>query len=282
MRIGLFALTGIGNVVLAALHRAGATPSVVVTRREVGPYPYFAVADIAAEAAELGIPCLTKAGADQALLGDPVDLILVATYHRRISDQLLCSARHAVNIHPSLLPRYRGPNPFFWVLLNREAETGVTAHALTAELDAGAVYWQGRLALADDETQGGLRRRLAVMSAEAAVAVVAAATSGPLIGRPQADGSATYFPRPSESDRRFDPARLSMDELMAGIRACSPFPGAVVAGRLVVGLVARQPMSSHAPGEIIMEDKKTIMVAVRDGVLVLAKAAGLGTLAESR
>jgi methionyl-tRNA formyltransferase len=271
MRIALFALTGLGNSVLTALCEHGIRPTLVISRQEDGPYPHFPVRHIAEDARSMGCPCLFGVEGEQALLREPVDLILVATYHRMIKSELTATARYAINLHPSLLPSYRGPNPFFWALLNRESQSGISAHALAPEADAGEIYWQQALDIADLETQGSLRKRLAALAAEAAIAVVQAAKAGKMIGRPQTEAAASYYPRPTHADWSFNPAQLTLARLDAGIRAASPFPGAVVLGRLVVRMT-RQDAMMATPGTILAEDESTLTVAASDGVAVLLKA----------
>ena len=82
---------------------------------------------------------------------DP-DLALCASFPARIPDDALAAPRHGIlNVHPGLLPRYRGPNPLGWAVRNGDLELGVTVHRMTSELDAGPIYAQGALPIRDDE-----------------------------------------------------------------------------------------------------------------------------------
>lgn len=224
------ALTGVGNAVLRALCEAGQRPQLVVTRREAGSFPYYPEVDIASEAADAGIECLFDGEGEAKIIAERPDLVLVATYHRLLGNRIRESADATINLHPSLLPKYRGPNPFFWVLRNGEKCTGITAHKLTGKMDAGPIYSQHELEIAEDETQGSLRYRLASLAATAALHIVSLHANGSLIGHDQDESAATYFGRPADMDRSLN-VEQSLDEALRTIRASTPYPGALVDGK---------------------------------------------------
>lgn len=193
MRIALFALTGFGNVVLPALCLAGRKPQILITRTETGPFPYYPIPHVSEVAAKYAVPCAVDGGGEDGAFG--CDLILAATYHRVLPMTLCRSAKYAVNLHPSLLPRYRGPTPFYWVLRNGERETGITAHELSDQADAGDIFGQWRLLILPQEDEASLRKRLAELAARAAVEIVDQVARGDLMRTPQDERQATYFPR---------------------------------------------------------------------------------------
>jgi methionyl-tRNA formyltransferase len=128
------------------------------------------------------------------------DFLLVACYPVRLSPRVLACARTAsLNIHPSMLPRYRGPEPLFWQLRNGETHTGVTIHHLQAGLDAGAIVAQHRVALPNGEDRVGLEAALAVAGVRMFSSVVASGV-GP--GVPQDDAEATTHCMPVAEDFR--------------------------------------------------------------------------------
>jgi len=196
MRIALFALTGMGNDVVRSLVENATPPHVVVTRQEPGPYPHYPCEQITALGARHDVPVLFPEEGEPFVAARHWDLILVATYHRVLRPEILATAAHAINLHPSLLPRYRGPTPSYWIIKNGEPESGVTAHALTAKLDAGDVYLQRKFALSPGETEGSLRRRSAACAAAISIEVVSSIERGTLIGVRQDESKATHFPRP--------------------------------------------------------------------------------------
>lgn len=169
MRIALFSLTGFANEIIPALAEAGHLLFVVVTRCEKGPFPYYEAPNVAEVAAHFGIPCYTASEAEELARG--ADLVLVATYHRKVPPALLRTCGRAVNLHPSLLPRHPGRDPFSAVLEAGERETGITAHHLTETLDAGLIVKTWRLPIDSGETVARLRHRLARLSAVAAVEI---------------------------------------------------------------------------------------------------------------
>lgn len=256
--IAVCALTGFGNAVLRALAKAGHTPRFVVTRPEGGFYPYYDEFDLTADAAKLGIDCHFDRDGEARIVADKPDLVLVTTYHRILGARIRQAPRRIVNLHPSLLPRYRGPNPFFWVLRNGERQTGLTAHQLTGEVDGGEIYWQRAFDIAPGETQGSLRRQLAALAGEAAVDIVRRFAGGNLTGTPQDESEATSQGRPSDFDRTIS-AEQTVEEALRIARATAPYPGALVAGRPV-----RDIQRTRSTGADVMQ--------LRDGAIRFAAA----------
>jgi len=231
------------------------------------------VEDIALLAGRHGIPVRHDGDGEDWVRDHRPDLLLAATYHRILRQPLIDSAKVAVNIHPSLLPAYRGPNPFFWVLANGETETGITAHRLVAQADAGDILWQDRIAIAADETQGSLRRRLCEPMGPAAVAMARAARTGDWHAVVQDEAAATSFPRPDD-DSRVIPTALPVADIARRVRAWAPFPGAVIAGHHVCGLArnALVPAVPLRPGETRLAAPDLLAVAGLDGTIMLTLA----------
>lgn len=244
-RIALFALTGFGNTVLPALCAAGLKPELLVTRPEPGPYPYYREEPLVELAGRLHVAHAFGAEGERKVEADPPDIILCATYHRVLRGAVVDKARWAINLHPSLLPRYRGPNPFYWVIRNREPITGVTAHLMMATVDAGPIVAQRSIDLAPQETQGSLRRRLAAVAAALAVDTIRLVRNGAVELTEQDETKATAFDRPSDADRTLH-AGLSVEEAERVYRAALPYPGAAVDSRTVREVVRREPASAGA------------------------------------
>jgi methionyl-tRNA formyltransferase len=269
MRIGLFALTGFGNPVLAALCASGFRPDFIATRNEPSAFPHYHERPLSEMAADLDIPCLFDAAGPAMARTVLPDVIVVATYHRLLVPDLLDRVTLAINAHPSLLPCNRGPNPFFWTIANGESETGVTVHRLTAGVDDGPILWQEKVALTVDETQGSLRRRLAGLAAEGLVEVLSLASLGCLTERPQDETVATAFPKPGEAHRIID-FTADLATVSRRIRALTPSPGALLAGRRLLGVLALAPgLCSAAPGTAVVDTEEWLQVCVADGVITL-------------
>jgi methionyl-tRNA formyltransferase len=137
-----------------------------------------------------------------------VDIGVVACFTRRIPGPALAAPGLGwVNLHPSLLPRHRGPNPLFWSIRNDEAETGITLHRMTDTLDAGPILAQERVSIASGDTYGEIERDLAERGARLLPGVLRELQRSPWgFGQVQDEADATYEPAPAEADFAIDPA----------------------------------------------------------------------------
>ena len=233
MKIALFALTGFGNGVLKALKQMpDVSVECLVTRKENGPYPYYPETDIFAEAQKLGVPAFYGAEGEGFVTQlQNLDLILCASYHRILKRPLFEKAKYAINLHPSLLPQYRGPTPCFWVLRNNEPYTGITAHFLTEQADEGDIVLQEQVAIDPWWTQSDLRRHLSQAMAVAARKLIPLCQSGAVPRISQASLSESYFKRPQSQDICFDDQDSDIT-IKNILRAATPWPGAQYNGQL--------------------------------------------------
>lgn len=261
-KVGLFALSGMGNAVLRALCANNLAPSIVVTRDESGPFPYYREQNLAQETRALGIPCLYSAQGEEVASQLNLDVLIVATYHRIIPNEAIQSVGTAVNIHPSLLPAYPGPNPFYSVLIHAEKKTGVTIHALTSDVDGGDIYWQHAIDIHPQETQGSLRHRLAGLAATGVTQFTQELREGCAQSHSQKDQPARHWSeRPDISHRRIDPT-ADPETIATQVRALSPFPGALAEGIPVVEVssINPTPISKLNPGQIIRKDNNFLVL----------------------
>jgi methionyl-tRNA formyltransferase len=150
----------------------------------------------------------------------PAETIVVAAYGALIPDVLLDGALW-LNVHPSLLPRWRGAAPVERALMAGDEETGVTIHRTTAELDAGPVAAQRGFPIGPDDDAGAVYARAAEVAAELLDDVLA----GDPTFVPQPDQGATYAEKLTAADRQLDWSRPPR-ELLNRIRALSPHVGA--------------------------------------------------------
>jgi len=182
--------------------------------RRVAPPPAKAVAE------RLGVPVLQPEHPEPGLdLGAPV--VVVCAYGLLIPEELL-SERTWLNVHPSLLPRWRGAAPVERALLAGDAETGVTIHETVRELDAGPIAAQERFAIGPDDDAGSVFGRSAVVAVRL-LDVVLADSSPSFV--PQGAVGVTYADKIEPADRLLDLA-LPADELVRRVRALSPHIGA--------------------------------------------------------
>lgn len=265
-RIVLFALTGFGNAVLPALCAEGLKPELLVTRAETGPYPYYDEKSLTDVADRLHVPYLFGAEGEQKVVADLPDIVLCATYHRMLRAPILQGVRWPINLHPSLLPRYRGPNPFYWVIRNREKQTGVTAHMMTDAADAGPILRRESIDMSETETQGSLRHRLAALAAKVAVHTVRDLQSGAATPTLQNEADTTAFGRPGAADRTLD-STWGVDEAERAIRALSPFPGLITDAGIVTNVVRRE-QASEAPFGVALLAGGLCRLRLLDGDLI--------------
>jgi methionyl-tRNA formyltransferase len=132
------------------------------------------------------------------------DLVIVACYPRLIPGPIRHVARiAALNIHPSLLPRHRGPDPLFWTFHAGEDVSGITIHHLSGRFDAGDIVLQASIEIHPDESLPALEQRLARVASDHVGRLVSGLPSLPL-PQPQDDVLATSEPWPAEPDRTID------------------------------------------------------------------------------
>ena len=125
------------------------------------------------------------------------DLIVVAAFGQILKGPMLDLPPHGVvNVHPSLLPKYRGPNPFYWVLERGERETGVTVHYMDEGVDTGDTILQQTLQIASSESERSLQRRSAALAASLLLRAIDLIANGRAPRTPQEEASASYFPSP--------------------------------------------------------------------------------------
>jgi methionyl-tRNA formyltransferase len=181
------------------------------------------------------------------------DALVVAAYGLILPQQLLEAARHgALNIHASLLPRWRGAAPIQRALLAGDLETGISIMQMDAGLDTGPVLRQAKTPIRDIDDAGTLHDRLAVMGAELVLESLADMVSGRAVARPQPKLGVTYARKIEKRETRLDWARPDR-ELERAVRAFRPTPGAAtgVGGAEIKIWRARiADRSGLAPGEV--------------------------------
>lgn len=198
------------------------------------------------------------------------ELIVAAAYGKILPEELLNYPKYgSVNVHSSLLPKYRGAAPINWAILNGDEETGVSIMYMAAKLDAGDVIAQLRTPIGPDEDAQALTARLAELGAEALSGAVAALENGSASRIPQDEGSSTYAPMLSRELSPIDWTR-SAHAVNCQIRGLIPWPAAsavVADGRLmkVFRSVETGETSSAQPGTLLSADKRGIGVACGDG-----------------
>ena len=155
----------------------------------------------------------------------PADLLVVIAFGQKIAPHVVDAPRlGAINLHASLLPRYRGAAPINWAIINGEAVTGNSIIRLAQRMDAGAVLGQSELSIGETETAGELHDRLAQDGAPLTLRVIGALGDGSAVERAQDESRATLAPKLSREASKLDWTRPARD-LANQIRGLSPWPG---------------------------------------------------------
>ena len=200
------------------------------------------------------------------------ELIVVAAYGRILPDDILAAPpKGCINVHSSLLPKYRGAAPINWAVLNGDGETGVTIMHMAHDLDAGDIIAQAATPIDPDETVVSLHDRLAVLGAELLVQVVADIAAGTAARTPQDHDKATLAPMLSRELSPMDFTRPAR-ELHNQVRGLIPWPAAVteLGGNRckVFSTSVLDARTSAAPGTILAAGKEGIQVACGGGTVL--------------
>jgi methionyl-tRNA formyltransferase len=199
------------------------------------------------------------------------DLGVVAAYGRILPESLISAPRLGmINVHASLLPRYRGAAPVHRAVIAGDAETGVTIMRIVKALDAGPMLAQAVRPIGPDETSADVERALATLGAELLVRTVDRLASGPMAETPQDETGATYAPRLTREDGAVDwhqPA-AAIHNLIRGLH---PWPHAYthLEGRRYILLrSALEPNGvKAAPGVVVAADGDRLIIAAGSGAL---------------
>jgi methionyl-tRNA formyltransferase len=215
-----------------------------------------------------------RLGADEAeaLRSARPDALVVAAYGALLPQEFLGLApQGAINIHASLLPRWRGAAPIQRAILAGDAETGISIMRMDAGLDTGPVLSRHPLAIAADDDAGSLHDKLAALGAQAIVEALSALAAGRTQATPQPQEGATYARKISRDDARLDWSRPAR-ELERVVRAMRPAPGAgtTLEGEQLKIWRARIADGSGLPGAVL-KATDAIVVASGEGALAITE-----------
>lgn len=226
-----------------------------------------------------GFPLLQPARARDPLFLDPLrqvqpDLIVVAAYGQILPQAILDLPRFGcLNVHTSLLPKYRGAAPIQWAILDGEPETGVTIMKMNAGLDTGDILTQAVTPIAPEDNAQTLHDRLAQLGGELLVRTIPDYVSGRIVPRPQPDEGVSYARKITKEDGQIDwtqPARVVWNR----VRSLTPWPGAFTfqhveeKPRLLKIWAAQIDQGrSGAAGAVLETDKTGIVIACGEGAL---------------
>jgi len=220
------------------------------------------------------IPVIFTNAWNESLIRDikssAVDFILCAWFHLKIPKDIFQSPLiGAVNFHPSLLPKYRGPSPVEWALVHGEQETGLSAHIIDEKFDSGPVISQIAIPIDHTDDTDTLSIKLARRGGDLFKNVINKLKNNSIIATPQEESKATYFPKRTEKDAFLDPKEMTALEIYNKIRGFYPYPCCHlnVSGRQIVAQRAEIVNEKDFPGRVPLEsivDDKYCVVSTRD------------------
>ena len=204
------------------------------------------------------------------------ELIVVAAYGKLLPEEILEAPKYgSINVHSSLLPKYRGAAPINWAILDGETETGVSIMYMAKELDAGDVILQKRTPIGAEENAQELTQRLAELGAAALSETVAALANGTALRVPQDESRQSYASMLSKEMSPIDWTR-SAHEISCQVRGLIPWPCAstdVISGdaiKLYAAAETGENTNAH-PGVIVAAGKQGIDIACGDGKVLRVK-----------
>jgi methionyl-tRNA formyltransferase len=297
MRVIFAGTPEFARVALERLHGAGHTVALVLTQpdRPAGRGLQLQASAVKAFALEHGLPVAQprslredgKYPQDAALAREQIaqaqaDVMVVAAYGLLLPQWVLDAMAHpkygCINIHGSLLPRWRGAAPIHRAMEAGDSETGVTIMHMDAGLDTGNILAMRRIPISDDDTTGTVHDALARMGAELLLEVLETACAGTLVSVPQPAQGACYAPKIAKSEAPLD-WRQPAVVLGRRVRAWVPFPVALAMlqgeaikvwrARVDSAAGCRVDAQNALPGTVLCADAQGIAVATGDGVLVL-------------
>lgn len=198
------------------------------------------------------------------------DVAVVVAFGQILPQAVLdAPARGSINVHASLLPRYRGAGPIAWSIIRGERETGITTFQMNAGMDTGDMLRREATSIGLDETAGELATRLSAMGARVMLETLDALDT--IAPEPQDSSLATLAPRLKKEDGwlRLDESAVS---LARRVRGTNPWPGAAIstpAGRLIVWRAAVVPHAASAPaGTLVTSGPGAICIATGEALLL--------------
>lgn len=200
------------------------------------------------------------------------DLILTVAYGQKIPESILNVPEYgAINVHPSLLPKYRGGAPIHYAVKNGDTETGVTIMYMVEELDAGDMISQTTFPIENDETTGELFEKLSIISADLLLETLPKLFDKSIEPVPQNEAEVVYAKTISKSNERIDWNQSAID-IHNHIRALNPEPGAYTlyegARFKIYQTNLTEETTDSSPGEVVAIFKKQFQVACGDGTVL--------------
>jgi methionyl-tRNA formyltransferase len=222
---------------------------------------------------------IRRPGSVDQLRGFAPDLMVVVGYGQLIPQSIIDIPRFGiVNVHASLLPKYRGAAPIQWAIANGEMETGVTIMQIDAGLDTGDMLLKSALPIGSDETAPELSRRLAPLGAKLLIQTIHQIKSGIAIREKQNNEQATFAPILKKEDGHIDWSRSSQ-QIYNRLRGFIPWPGAYTTFRgqqLLIAWGKRAQGQALPPGTVFVRDRRIFVGCGQETVFELLEVQPAG------
>ena len=285
LRVGFAGTPEFARAALAALIDAGYDIPVVLTQpdRPAGRGMKLTASPVKQLALEHGLPVwqpptLKTADIQEQLRALGLDVLVVAAYGLLLPQVVLDIPRlGCINLHASLLPRWRGAAPIHRAIEAGDAETGITVMQMEAGLDTGPMLSTHRCPIAPDDTTGRLHDKLAALGAEAIVDALPKLAAGQLTPVMQPEEGVTYAHKIDKAEAQLDWTQ-SAEVLARRIRAFDPFPGAVtsLSNEPVKIWAATVTDGAGEPGTVLSVDRDQLVVACGSGALAVSEVQRAG------
>ncbi len=217
---------------------------------------------------------LKDAGFINALSELNPDIIVVTAFGKILPAKILHLPKYGcINVHASLLPKYRGAAPINWAIINGEEETGITIMQMDEGLDTGDILLQEGIPIAKDDTTGTLSVRLSQLGANLLIKALEAIDWGNIKAIPQDNSKATYAPILKKDDGRIDWTR-GAEDIYNMMRGMDPWPGAFTYYKGEVWRVWKTAVGNDrngTPGTVISIDRGKIDIACGKGVISITE-----------
>jgi len=198
------------------------------------------------------------------------DGIVTAAFGQFLPTKLLDSVDFAVNVHASLLPKYRGGAPIHYAIINGDKEAGVTIMEMVKEMDAGDMIAKDATSITDEDNVGTMFDKLAILGRDLLLRTLPDYIAGNITPEPQDSSQATFSPNITPEEERIDWHRPARD-VFNHIRGLNPWPVAhtLLDGKRFKIYEASIAQGQGKPGEIIEKGRKSLVVATSDGAIAL-------------
>ena len=289
MRIVFLGTPAFAERILSALYASAACDLLVVTQpdRPVGRKAVLTAPPVKTFAVEHGLNVLqyeniVSDGGAASLRSFSPDFLVTAAYGQKLSREILDIPRlEPLNVHASLLPRYRGASPIQGCILNGDTETGVSIMRMVERMDAGAVFAQGRTAVGDNETADMLSERLAAIGAALLLLTIDDIMNGRAAAMEQDESQKTVCRKLTRESGRILFASMGMRQIHNTVRGLTPWPGAYAMLNdaplkiLETKPAEINPCSHRQPGELFLSEG-CLYAACLDGALRLDAIQAVG------